>query len=70
MNALQTLVNGFNTMLGWLKGVWDSLVSFFRLIGQAIGMVDGLLTFLPSVIYGIVTLSFTIILIKLVVGRH
>lgn len=67
---MKELVNAVEVTLAWLKGVWDSLVSFFRLIGQAIGMVDGLLTFLPSVIYGIVTVSFGIILIKLVVGRH
>lgn len=69
VNALQSIMDFFGTILDMVKYLVTGLVQLFALIPQAFAMLTYSIGFLPSVLLAFAAVAITLSIIYLIVGR-
>lgn len=69
-SALQSLIDVVNSVLGFVLGLVDDLINFFKLLPQLVTLLTSTIGFLPSMLTLFATLSIAISVVFLTVGRE
>ena len=74
---LDSIINGFNWLVDTFQSIWNfitslfsGLVSMLQMIPQVVSMVTGTIGYLPSVLAVFATLTITVSVLYLILGRN
>lgn len=74
---LDSIINGFNWFVDTFQSIWNfitslfsGLVSMLQMIPQVVSMVTGTIGYLPSVLAVFATLTITVSVLYLILGRN
>ncbi len=74
---LDSIINGFNwlvdtaqSIINFVMSLFEGFVSMIRMIPQIVTMVTGAIGYLPSVLAVFATLTITVSVLYLILGRN
>lgn len=70
INGFNWLVDTFQSIINFVMQFFEGFISMFRMIPQIVSMVTGTVGYLPSVLAVFATLTVTISVLYLILGRN
>ena len=76
-NGIQNLISNFRSIIGFIQTAWGFFVNLVKSIGDLVGMlinmfsiINGIILTLPSWLIAFATLTISVCILFLVLGRN